>query len=487
MKILDRYILTTFIKTFLSVFAILYFIFVLQGVWVFIAELAGKDLDVLTIVKFLFYYSPKMIPMVLPLSVLLASIMTFGDFSENYEFAAMKSAGISLQRAMRSLIIFILILAGISFWFVNDVAPKSEFKFVNLRKDILHTKPAMAITAGQFNDLGNINIKVDEKTGDRGQHLKNVTMHIKSNSNFENKTVIKSERGELETDDNSSILQLHLFNGNYYEDVSPSTNSNVSQNKVPFVKTYFEKYTINIDLSQFDNSEEEKIEITNTASMMSVNQLNYTLDSLKNNFRDENKSNMDNLGIRVNTQLSNLMVNKLDSLPKKNIEIIELIDDQSKNTKTQIYRLASSNVESIYYTLKNNEQTMLEKQKNINKHYISFYEKFVVSFSCLLMFFIGAPLGAIIRKGGLGLPMVFAVLIFITYHFINTFGRKLAQENGIPPALGAWLSTLVLLPLAISFTSKSTKDRGINSFDNILYSVKEFFKKLFNKKQQKNV
>lgn len=489
MKILDRYILTTFIKTFLSVFAILYFIFVLQGVWVFIAELAGKDLDVLTIVKFLFYYSPKMIPMVLPLSVLLASIMTFGDFSENYEFAAMKSAGISLQRAMRSLIIFILILAGISFWFVNDVAPKSEFKFVNLRKDILHTKPAMAITAGQFNDLGNINIKVDEKTGDRGQHLKNVTMHIKSNSNFENKTVIKAEKGELETDDNSSILQLHLFNGNYYEDVSPSTNSNVSQNKVPFVKTYFEKYTINIDLSQFDNSEEEKIEITNTASMMSINQLNYTLDSLNNNFRDENKSNLDNLGIRVNTQLSNLMINKLDSLPQapKKIEIIEIIDKQSKNTKSQIYRLASSNVESIYYTLKNNEQNMLEKQKNINKHYISFYEKFVVAFSCLLMFFIGAPLGAIIRKGGLGLPMVFAVLIFITYHFINTFGRKLAQENGIPPALGAWLSTLVLLPLAISFTSKATKDRGINSFDNIIYSVKEFFKKTFNKKQNKNV
>ena len=194
MKILDRYILTTFIKTFLSVFAILYFIFVLQGVWVFIAELAGKDLDVLTIVKFLFYYSPKMIPMVLPLSVLLASIMTFGDFSENYEFAAMKSAGISLQRAMRSLIIFILILAGISFWFVNDVAPKSEYKFVNLRKDILQTKPAMAITAGQFNDLGNINIKVDEKSGERGQHLKNVTMHIKSNSNFENNTVIKAEK-----------------------------------------------------------------------------------------------------------------------------------------------------------------------------------------------------------------------------------------------------------------------------------------------------
>lgn len=482
MKILDRYILTTFIKTFLSVFAILYFIFVLQGVWVFIAELAGKDLDVLTIVKFLFYYSPKMIPMVLPLSVLLASIMTFGDFSENYEFAAMKSAGISLQRAMRSLIIFILILSGLSFWFVNSVAPKSEFKFVNLRKDILHTKPAMAITAGQFNDLGNINIKVDEKTGDRGQYLKNVTMHIKSNTGFINKTVIKADSGKIETQDMSSLLQLHLFKGNYYEDVTSSTNSGVSQYKLPFVKTYFDKYTINIDLSKFDNSDEEKAEIANTASMMSVGQLNYTLDSLNNNFKMEAKSNLDNLSLRVSTQIGNRHTTKL--ITETDLEVRELIEEQSKNKKLQIYRNAASNVESVYFSVYNNQAMMKEKQKNINKHWISFYEKFVVAFSCLLMFFIGAPLGAIIRKGGLGLPMVFAVLIFITYHFINTFGKKLAQEDGISPLFGAWLSTLVLLPLAISFTSKATKDRGINSFDNILYSVREFLKKLFNKKQK---
>jgi len=485
-KILDRYILTTFIKTFLSVFAILYFIFVLQGVWIFIAELAGKDLDVLTIVKFLFYYSPKMIPMVLPLSVLLASIMTFGDFSENYEFAAMKSAGISLQRAMRSLIIFILLLSGISFWFVNDVAPKSEFKFVNLRKDILHTKPAMAITAGQFNDLGNINIKVDEKTGNRGQFLKNVTMHMKSNNGFINKTVIKADSGKLATDNASSILQLHLYNGNYYEDITSNTNSNVSEDKAPFVKTFFDKYTISIDLSEFDNSDEQKSEISNTASMMNIKQLNFTIDSLNHNFKDEMKSNLDNLSLRVNNQIANQYTNQTPSNDSVNIVLTDLVKEKSKEKKLQIYRNASSNSESIYFSVTNNEATMFEKQKNINRHWISFYEKFTVSFSCLLMFFIGAPLGAIIRKGGLGLPMVFAVLIFITYHFINTFGRKLAQENGISPLLGAWLSTLILLPLAISFTSKATKDRGINSFDNIMYSVKEFLKKFFNKTQQKD-
>jgi len=191
-KILDRYILTSFVTTLFTVFIILYFIFILQGIWLFITELAGKDLDFFIIVQFLLFYSPKMIPLVLPLSVLLASIMTFGNFAEHYEFAAMKASGISLKRAMQPLSIFIAILAFISFWFANDVIPKAEYRFINMRKEILQTKPAMAIAAGQFNDVGAINIKVDKKSGDKGQYLDNVTMHIKSSSGYDNKAVIRS-------------------------------------------------------------------------------------------------------------------------------------------------------------------------------------------------------------------------------------------------------------------------------------------------------
>jgi lipopolysaccharide export system permease protein len=231
-KILDRYILKSFISTLFTVFIILYFIFILKGIWLFISELAGKDLDIWIITQFLLFYSPKMVPMVLPLSVLLASIMTFGSFAENYEFAAMKASGISLKRAMRPLSIFIFILAGISFWFANDVIPKAEYKFINLRKEILQTKPAMAIAAGQFNDLGNVNIKVDKKTGDKGQYLDNVTMHVKSSSGYENKTVIRSINGELETDETSNILKLHLFDGNYYEDVTAKTYSEAKKASV---------------------------------------------------------------------------------------------------------------------------------------------------------------------------------------------------------------------------------------------------------------
>lgn len=480
MKILDRYILISFVKTFFSVFAILFFIFVLQGVWVFIGELAGKDLDFITIIKFLFFYSPKMIPMVLPLSVLLASIMTFGDFSENYEFAAMKSSGISLQRAMRSLIVFILILSGVSFWFVNNVAPKSEFKFVNMRRDIIHTKPAMAIAAGQFNDLGAMNIKVDEKYGEKDEKLRNVTIHVINQQSSLNKTVIKAKTGKIETNENSPILKLHLFDGNYYEDVTSRRSSDTK----PFIKSEFEHYIMSIDVSEFDKSDDEMQEISNTATMMNILQLNYTIDSLNVNFKNEIKTQVDADNSNNRLFLSN--AEKDSDIVYNTISLDSLLSIKKRSQKISLYANASAVAENIRFNITNNKSALTEKTKHINRHWIAFYEKFVIAFSCLLMFFIGAPLGAIIRKGGLGLPMVFAVLIFISYHFINTFGKKLAQENGITPFLGAWLSTLVLLPMAITLTYKATKDRGINSIDNLLYPITNYLKTKFKKKQQNN-
>lgn len=480
MKILDRYILISFVKTFFSVFAILFFIFVLQGVWVFIGELAGKDLDFITIIKFLFFYSPKMIPMVLPLSVLLASIMTFGDFSENYEFAAMKSSGISLQRAMRSLIVFILILSGVSFWFVNNVAPKSEFKFVNMRRDIIHTKPAMAIAAGQFNDLGAMNIKVDEKYGEKDEKLRNVTIHVINQQSSLNKTVIKAKTGKIETNENSPILKLHLFDGNYYEDVTSRRSSDTK----PFIKSEFEHYIMSIDVSEFDKSDDEMQEISNTATMMNISQLNYTIDSLNVNFKNEIKTQVDADNSNNRLFLSN--AEKDSDIVYKTISLDSLLSIKKRSQKISLYANASAVAENIRFNITNNKSALTEKTKHINRHWIAFYEKFVIAFSCLLMFFIGAPLGAIIRKGGLGLPMVFAVLIFISYHFINTFGKKLAQENGITPFLGAWLSTLILLPMAITLTYKATKDRGINSIDNLLYPITNYLKTKFKKKQQNN-
>lgn len=475
MKIVDQYILSSFVKSFLSVFTILYFIFVLQGVWVYIEELAGKDLDLFTVARFLFYYSPRMISMVLPLSVLLASIMTFGSFAENYEFAAMKSAGISLQRTMRSPTIFILGLSLISFWFVNDVAPKSEYKFVNMRRDIIQAKPAMAIAPGQFNDLGKISLKVDEKTGKKGEDLENVTIHIKSDIGTVNRTVIRSEEGQLESDDAANLLNLHLLNGNYYEDVA--TKSFEQQQRMPFAKAHFEKYTIVVDLSQFE-VEENNDEINSTAKMMNVSQLKTAMDSLGTNLSREINSQTENVAVRTENPI-------FQSRPNQTVITVDteekFVETETEQRLGQIFRTAANNTENIKFSVQNNIERNENQLKEINFHEHVLQNKFALAFSCMLMFFIGAPLGAIIRKGGVGLPMVFAVIIFITYHFVNTFGYKLAQENVLSGWFGAWVGTFTLLPLAVNFSYKATRDRGVSSMDNMWYDVKTWFAKQFKK------
>ncbi len=494
MKILDRYILTSFIQTFLSVFIILFFIFILQGIWLFIAELAGKDLDIWIVTKFLLFYSPKIVPLVLPLSVLLASIMTFGNFAENYEFAAMKSSGISLNRAMRSLIIFICGLSIVAFLFANNIIPKAEYKFLNLRKSIVQRKPAMAIVEGQFNAVGTFNIKVEKKSGENGEKLTGVTIH-KRRPGAANATIIRSKTGLLTSNEKSNLLQLELFDGYYYEEVNTKTTA--ERQKMPFAKSSFSKQIMNIDLTALNSNDDDQEKVAHTNSMLNITELRYTLDSLETNYVKDATSIATNIAMRPNSVIGKQPIRPVkktdtlsatgkqaakaavDTLPQ---DLLTLID---KADRSRVLEFASNNVSSTEYVVLSGKNELLEKIKNINNHWLALYDKYVIAFACLLMFFIGAPLGAIIRKGGLGLPIVFAVLIFIIFHFINTFGRKLAQENGIPPFVGAWMSSFVLAPLAVLLTYRATNDIGLVSFDNLMMPLQKVFSKLLKIKPKK--
>jgi lipopolysaccharide export system permease protein len=469
-KILDKYLLKTFLITFATVFVILFFIFVLQVVWLFISELAGKDLDLIMIGKFLLFKMPSVVPLVLPLSVLLASIMTFGSLAENYEFAAMKSSGISLQRAMRSLTYFILCLSFVAFLFANNVIPYAEYKFVNFRRNIAQVKPAMAIAEGQFSEIGNYNIKVEKKSGTNGKYLDLVTIHKKSDLGDGSKTVIKAKKGELVSNEDSNVLKLVLKDGNYYEDITPQKYED--RIKRPFAKSEFKRYVLNIDLSKLNNANLDEGQITNTNTMLTVSELKYTLDSLQKNYTKDVISYSENLYQRSLNSGSNIQnTGSTVALDKQNI-----LKNYKPEEKIQILRVGGSYIDAIAFSLQNSKFELDEREKNINEHWIALYDKFVIAFSCILMFFIGAPLGAIIRKGGLGLPIVFAILIFITFHFINTFGKKVAQENGIPAFLGCWLSTLVLLPLAIVLTKRATADKGVNlNLDWLTHLVNKIF------------
>ena len=278
-SLLDRYILKSYLTVLVSFFFILMFIFIIQTVWVFIDEFAGKGLDVSVLLRFLLYYSPKLIPLVLPLTILLASIMTFGNFAERYEFAAMKSAGISLMRAMRPLIIVNSIACLATFYVSNTVIPLAEFKTYNLRKNLSKMRPALAITEGMFNDIGESNIKVGRKYGENDKLLEDVIIHEKSNDKI-NHIVIKAERGELKSDALQEGLQLVLYDGYRYEEVKQKKNTE----KDPHNRIAFQQYTMNIDLRSFNDVDLNETNYNNTYKMQNISELSESIDSLSVGF-----------------------------------------------------------------------------------------------------------------------------------------------------------------------------------------------------------
>ncbi|HRA73868.1 MAG TPA: LptF/LptG family permease, partial [Flavobacterium sp.] len=216
--------------------------------------------------------------------------------------------------------------------------------------------------------------------------------------------------------------------------------------------------------------------ISNTNTMLNVSELNYTLDSLRKNRNTEIISFSENINQRIGMQRSNnvvLPIKKTKKLPDN------LLSAYSNEKKLTVLNYASSNIDNNLLSISGTKTELEFKQKNINGHILAFYDKFVIAYACFLMFFIGAPLGAIIRKGGLGLPIVFAVLIFITFHFINTFGKRISQENGLSPILGAWMSSLILTPLAVLLTYRATNDIGLINMDIIMAPFQKIYQKIF--------
>lgn len=460
-------------RTFFSVFIILMFIFVLQSIWLYIGELAGKDLDFGIIMKFLLYMSPKLVPLVLPLSILLSSIMTFGNFAENYELAAMKSSGFSLQRAMRSLMVFILLVSVTAFVFANNVIPHAEYKAINLRKNIAQMKPAMAISEGTFNELGNANIKVTEKYGENGQFLRDVIIHQKKANRPGNYTVIKATEGELVGSEGSDILSLILFDGNYYDEIQSTSRS--SREKMPFAKSYFEEYTINMDLSSFNDVDLEEERYSNSHNMLRISELTQSIDSFSTTYNSEMQQFAQNMYSRSGVNRLNYNLEPIDTV-QTSIEnnILELYDS---DRASQIINLALGNINGAAAALLAKKTSFSQSEQRLNKFEIALHEKYALGFACIVLFFVGAPLGAIIRKGGMGLPMVVAIIIFLTYHFIGMFAKNSAENGAFSPVLATWLSTLIMFPLGVVLTYRAATDRGLFSFSGVLKPVTRLLKK----------
>lgn len=500
------------------------FIFIFQTIWLFIDDLAGKGLDIIIIGKFLFYLMPNLTEKVLPLTVLLSSILTFGTFAENYEFAAMKASGISLQRAMRSLIFFVILLCGVTFYFANSVIPASEQKIYNMRRNIAKVKPAAAIEEGVFSEFEGMSIKVAEKYGENDSYLRDVIIHQKTATNINN-TVIIAKGGQLLSSTNSDVIQLVLNDGHYYEDVE--TKKSNAKRKYPFAKSNFETYRINIEIPELEQDIEEEGDVS-TYKMKNVLRLTKDIDSLK-------KDN-----IRIVEAFSKNIINRSGgfvNIPEKDVDAIQkelvskkarasvqrasskditgnkqqlikgaqVIEDEPEEAgigsnmmtegqmnyaasgevldlfedwqQLQIMNSAKTSVSNILTTIVGKKDELQKRYKIHNLHILSFHKKFALALSCIILFFVGAPLGAIIRKGGIGLPMVLAIILFLTYYFVGVFAENYAKEGNIHPVLGAWVSTLIMLPLGIYLTKRATADKGGMNFSSFIGRIKKPFKK----------
>ncbi|CAI8179599.1 MAG: Uncharacterised protein [SAR116 cluster bacterium] len=482
MRILDRYILSRFVYNFLSAFIILMFIFIFQSIWLYIDNLAGKGLDLVIIGKFIFYLLPNLTEKVLPLTVLLSSILTFGTFAEHYEFAAMKASGISLQRSMRTLIVLVSFLGLVTFFFADRVIPAAELKSYSLKKNIAKVKPAVAIAEGLFSEFEGtgMTILVQEKYGENDRFLRDVIIH-KKNPNQINTTVIKAKEGELISSENSNLIQLKLIDGHYYESLSVPTQRNHSQH--PFAVSNFESYIINIDLTELNMVDMDEEISANSDKMKNVVQLRTDMDSISDNnaviVAALSKNITERMGLQViNTPLSTKQDSLFSKMPADSLQSIpNILDGFNPVQKTQLVSEAINTVTMSALTIQTKRKELLIRYKIYNMHALSLHKKYALGLSCIVLFFVGAPLGAIIRKGGLGLPMVIAIILFLTYYFLGVFTYNYAKEGNISPFFGAWIPTLIMLPLGIFLTRRATADKGMVQFGSIL----DFLKLLFTK------
>ena len=475
MKILDKYIIKSYFSRLIGVFAICFIIFIIQTFWLYVDELAGKGLDIFTIGKFFIYFSPKLVPLVLPLSVLLASLMTYGTLSENSEFIAMKSNGISIIRTMFGLLIFHIFLGIGAFYFSNHVVTYGELKSYNLRKNLAKLQPTLAIREGIFNDIGDMNIKVSRKYGDNEQYLEDIIVHKISFEDEVNRIVIKAESGEI-TSNNENYLQLILKNGNRYEEVIAEDAAD--KQKYPHAKVYFQEYLMNIDISEFNNVDLDEENYRSTYKMQKISQLKTSVDTLRINFdRDKNVFGKSMASSHPLRRLPNLNNNQTDS--KK--PIFDYMESKEKYNIINVLQNSESEVDILLRQINNKKKNYFLQQKLINLHTLTINEKYTLVFACIFLFLIGASIGAIIRKGGIGLPLVLSICIFLTYHYIGVFGKNAAEDSTIDPYVGSWISTIVIAPFAIYLTRIVSQDGRLNFtyIDKLL----NLFRRLFIKKK----
>ena len=468
MKKLHLLLLKAFIRPFIATFLIVMFVLLMLFLFKYIDDLIGKGFDWYIILELLMYASATNVAMALPLAVLLSSIMTFGSLGENYELVAIKSAGVSLRRAMYPLIIVIGLLSVAAFLFSDYMLPVANLKMGSLLWDVRNQKAAFLINEGVFNNsIPGYSIRVDTKDPD-GQTLQGVVIYDRVN-NSGNVNVVVAESGKMFRTADDSYLILKLKNGIRYEEAPSEKEYNP---RLRFTRFGFKETEQKFDLSGFKMQRTDENLFKSNYAMLNMKQLSYYKDSVT---RKADTNALNTLAI-LKTKYKVLNPGAMTISSLKVVGIVN-VDKLPKIELARAATMASENIRTIREMLSTKVQVDADFNDKLRNFIVEYNRKITLAVSCLVLFFIGAPLGAIIRKGGLGLPVVISVVFFLIYHIISTIGEKYAKEGDLSPILGMWIAIIVLSPVGAFLTYKASVDSVL--FDVDLY--KRWFKNLLKK------
>jgi len=447
-KKLDILVLKAFIGPFIATFFLTLFVLILQFFWLWIDDFVGKGIDAFIILRLIFYLSATLVPLALPLAVLLSSIMTFGNLGETFELVAIKSAGIGLLRFMRPLFITALFLAGLAFLFNNNVIPIANLKMKTLHTDLVNKKPAFDLKEGQFyNTIPGYSIKVSSKKDD--SILNQILIYENVGGLQDN--MISAQSGVMRVSADKRFLEFTLRKGWRYQERGNRADINTE-----FIRLGFDEYKKVLDMSALQFNPTSDSVFKNRYEMLSMRQLNTAIDSLEKGLKQyEQRSRTDQLSYLGFVKYLDTGWINVKVPPVKNKKFVELIPDSAVIVVSD---QAVSYANSLRSSLEGSAIDYENKRKELRLHLIEWHNKLTMSMAVLVLFLIGAPLGSIVRKGGIGTPVVFAVIFFVIFFMLNNFGRKFVKEDIMLPVSGMWLATAVLAPIGFFLIYKALHD-----------------------------
>lgn len=483
MKKLYRYILRSFIGTFIFTFFVAVFVLLMQFLWMFLDDLVGKGLGFDVIGKLLFYTSITFVPMAMPLAMLLSSLMCFGNLGEYYELVAMKASGISVWRVMRPLLVFSILMSITAFIFSNNVLPVATLKSKTLLRDVRKQKMAFDIPEGVFyKGINGYSIRVNKKSTD-GNTLYGVLLYDHTEHQGNTK-VTTADSATIALSPSQKEIIFTLYDGYNYSEV---IDDKQYRQKRPFEKMKFNKQYVSFDITDFNLKQSDENDLKGHQSMLNISQLRVAIDSLwidnqerLSSYKQSFVNRLQNFSSRDAKYTDKGRYSDLDTIT---VFRWPLLDNFSTKEQSSIINSACSSTKNMSDNIELNIKDLERQDTNLRKHEQVLHEKFSLSIACLLFFFIGAPLGAIIRKGGMGLPIVVSVIIFVIYYIITITSQRVAISGDMPVFLGVWLSSIILLPMGIFLTAKATTDSSILDGE----SWKKFMNNIFKKKKNKNV